>query len=102
MDDPEREGMLQYIRELERSARRWRAIATIALAVLAVFFLAVVIGGGTIGALTATRARQAEMIAREQAEVARQEAEAARAHAERVAAEQHKQSEEAKKGKGKD
>jgi NaMN:DMB phosphoribosyltransferase len=98
MDDSEREGLLQYIRQLEHTARRWRTIATVALVVLALFMLAGVIGVGTASFFVAKRARQAEMIAREQEMMARQAAEAALL-AERLAAEQHKQADTVKKSK---
>jgi hypothetical protein len=102
MDDSEREGLLQYIRELEQTARRWRTIATVALGVLVVLFLAAIVGGGTMSISIGRRARQAEMIARDQEMMARQQAEAALVQAERLAAEQQKQAEAAKKSKGKD
>jgi hypothetical protein len=102
MDDSEREGLLQYIRELEKNARRWRTIATVALGVLVVFLLAAVVGGGTMSVFMRTRARQAERIARDQALVAEKEAQAALARAERLAAEQQKHAEATKKSKGKD
>jgi cell division protein FtsB len=97
MDESEREGLLQYIRQLEQTARRWRTIAMTALVVLALFVLAGVIGVGATSFFVATRARQAKMDAREQLEVARQEAEMARAQAERLEVEQHKQAEAVKK-----
>jgi Tfp pilus assembly protein PilX len=101
MDDSEREGLLQYIRQLEQTARRWRTIAMTALVVLVLFVLAGVIGVGATSFFVATRARQAEMIAREQELIARQAAEAA-LEAERRANETQEQAEAAKKGKGKD
>jgi hypothetical protein len=99
MDDSERDGLLQSIRQLEQTARRWRSIAMTALVVLLLFVVAGVIGVGATSFLVVNRARQAEMMAREQAEFARVEAK--RAEAERLAAEKLKKAEPAKKGKGK-
>ncbi len=58
MDDEERKGLLQYIRELERTARRWKTIAALALAVLALFLLVFATGLGTVGLLITTRVRE--------------------------------------------
>jgi hypothetical protein len=58
MDDEERNGLLQYIRELERTTRRWKAITALALAVLALFLLVFAIGLGTAGLQITTRVRE--------------------------------------------
>jgi cytochrome c biogenesis protein CcdA len=102
MDDSERDGLLQYIRQLEHTARRWRTIAMTAFVVLGIFVLAGVIGVGATSFFVTNRARQEAIIARDRAAIAESDAMAAREQAERLlAADRQKQAEAAKKGKGK-
>lgn len=86
MDELEADYLRQQIQELRQAKGRWKALALIALSVLALLILA---GGATLltgGLLMGRRmqmeelraARNAEMEARQQAEDARMEAERAR------------------------
>src|SRR5262245_38195513 len=78
MDEPEADYLRQQIREFRRSNTRWKAVALVSLATLALLVLA---GGGTLLTggmfMAAERARAAEMEARMQAEEARMQAERA-------------------------
>jgi hypothetical protein len=85
MDENEADYLRQQIRELRQANRRWKALAMLSLSILALLVLA---GGATLltgGMLAgrrmreeAMRAREAEMMAREEAEQARMQAERAR------------------------
>jgi hypothetical protein len=85
MDEQEAGYLRQQLQELQRSNHRWKAVALLALSVLAVLVLA---GGGSIltgGLLLSQRARQESMRALEaelQAEVAREAEMEARKRAE--------------------
>jgi hypothetical protein len=84
MDEPEADYLRRQIQELRDAKARWKALALIALSVLALLILA---GGATLltGGLLMTqrmreeamRARDAELEAREQAEQARMQAQRA-------------------------
>src|SRR5437016_2728088 len=76
MDENERNHLLQRIRELEQSNRRWKVVTVFILVAVSLF---AVVSGGTMLLTTRTAALRAEEEARRQAEEVRRQAEQARA-----------------------
>ena len=79
MDEQERDHLVQQIRKLEQSARRWK-LATLALAALCPLLVL----ASSIPAVQLARARALEMAQREHAEAARAREAAARRQLEQM------------------